>query len=72
MIKWDFFYFSVVCTSFRFVVIADYMRGARVAPVYLRVEIVFYDVSVFMVSIILDDIIFSREDLDIIYLIIDN
>ncbi len=48
------------------------MRGARAAPVYLRVIIMFCDMSVFMTFIILSDIIFFRKDLDIIYLVIND
>ena len=74
MIKWGFLCFSVIYISFRFavVVVARYIYGARAALVYFYITIIFCDVSVFIVFIILGDIIFFREDFDIIYLIIDN
>ncbi len=46
--------------------------SARTAPAYLCIAAMLCDVSVFMISITLGDITFSREDLDIMYLIIDN
>ncbi len=74
VIKRDFLRFNIIYILFRFavVIIACYIYDARVAPVYLYIIIILYDVSVFIVSITLNDIIFSREDLDIIYLIINN
>ena len=74
VIEWGFLRFNIIYISFRFavVVIARYIRGARVASAYLYITVMFCDVSVFMISIILDDIIFFRKDLDIMYLIINN
>ncbi len=74
MIEWGFLRFNIIYILFRFavVVIARYIRDARVTLAYLYITAVFYDVSVFMASITLGDIIFSREDLNIIYLIINN
>ncbi len=74
MIKRDFFRFNIIYISFRFAVaiIARYICGARVTPVYFYITTMLYDVSVFIIFIILNNIIFSREDLDIIYLIINN
>jgi hypothetical protein len=74
VIEWDFFNFDIICVLFCFavIVVANYMRGAHVSPVYFRVLIVFCDVSVFMTIIILNNIAFSKENFDVIYLIIDN
>ncbi len=74
VIKWGFFCFNIIYISFRFavVIVACYIYRARAAPVYLYITVIFCDVTVFIIFIILDDIIFSREDLDILYLIINN
>jgi hypothetical protein len=48
------------------------MRDTHASLVYFRISIVFCDVSVFIIIIILDNITFSKKDLDVIYLIIDN
>ena len=74
MIKWGFLYFNIIYISFRFavVIVAYYIYSARAASVYFYITIIFCDVTVFIVFIILDDIIFSRKDFDIIYLIINN
>jgi hypothetical protein len=74
VIKWNFFDFNIIYVLFCFaiVVIANYIYNAHVSPVYFRISVIFCDVSVFIIFIILDNIVFSREDLDVIYLIIDN
>ncbi len=49
-----------------------YIYSARVTPVYLYIMAVFCDVPVFIVFIVLSNITFFREDLDVVYVIINN
>ncbi len=74
MIEWGFLRFNIIYISFRFAVVTDarYIYDARAAPVYLYITVIFCDVSVFIIFIILGDIIFSREDFNIMYLVINN
>ena len=58
--------------SFAVVAVARCIYSARAAPVYLYITAMLCDVTVFIVFITLSNITFSREDLDIIYLVINN
>ena len=74
MIKRDFLYFNIIYISFRFavVIVSGYIYNARIASVYFYITAVLCDVPVFIIFIVLGNIIFFKEDVDIVYLIINN